>query len=259
MPTVKLLSWNVNGLRAVHKKDALNPLLASQQPDILAVQEIKAHVADLPQALKEVDGYHAYFEAAERKGYSGVGTYSRTEPVSVSGGFGVPEFDVEGRVLRTDFNGFTLLNVYFPSGTQGPERVDYKLAFYDAFFDWAEVIRAGGTPLVICGDVNTAHHEIDLARPKQNHNKTSGFLDIERDWITRLLNAGYHDTYRELHPELEQYTWWSARGGARANNIGWRLDYFFVSSELRDAVREAYILTDHMGSDHCPVGLVLAL
>ena len=252
---MKLISWNVNGLRAVLDKGLLR-WLKRTAPDVLCLQETKLNVALMPPELKVVRGYHVYYSHASRPGYSGVGTWSRAKPLAVGHGFGEPRFDDEGRILQTDHGAFVLLNIYFPNGKKDDERLRYKLAFYDATLAYCQALRRAGRRLVICGDVNTAHHEIDLARPKDNVN-VSGFLRVERDWLDRWTAAGYVDTFRRLHPGTAAYSWWSQRTAARDRDVGWRLDYFYVSDDLWPQVRAADILGDVEGSDHCPVTLEL--
>ena len=253
---MRLISWNVNGIRAIAKKGLLD-WLAGESTDVLCVQETKAHPDQLSQKLHQPPGYFAYWAAAERKGYSGVATFSKTEPLRVEVGVGIEEFDVEGRVLMTEVPGFKLFNVYFPNGKRSPERLDYKLRFYAAFLDYCDTLHAQGDRLIVCGDVNTAHKEIDLARPKENE-KVSGFLPEEREWIDHYLAHGFVDAFRALHPdEPDQYTWWHYITNARARNVGWRIDYHLVSESLMPAVTDASILADVMGSDHCPITLEL--
>jgi exodeoxyribonuclease III len=243
----------VNGVRAVMKKGFWD-WFEAESPDILCLQETKAQPSDLHDGILQPPGYHAVWNSAERKGYSGVVTFSKKKPKSVALGLGIPEFDVEGRVIRTEHDGFDLLNVYFPNGTSGPERLKYKMDFYDAFLDHCESLRSEGKKLVITGDVNTAHQAIDLKNPKSNA-KNSGFLPEERAWIDKLIAHGYVDTLRINHPEPDQYTWWTYRANARARNIGWRIDYFFVTEDLVTKVEDAFIQPEVMGSDHCPIGL----
>jgi exodeoxyribonuclease-3 len=253
---VKLYSWNVNGVRAAAKKGFLD-WLAAAAPDVLCIQETKAHPDQLTPTLRQPPDYEVSWHAAERKGYSGVATFDRSTPLRVEAGFGVPEFDVEGRVLMTEYPGFKLFNVYFPNGGRTLERLDYKLRFYAAFLDHCDALHAQGERLIVCGDFNTAHQPIDLARPQRNQ-KTSGFLPEEREWLDRYLGHGFVDAYRALHPdEAGQYTWWMYMRNARARNIGWRIDYFLVSEALMPAVVDAAILSDVMGSDHCPITLEL--
>jgi exodeoxyribonuclease-3 len=253
MKKLRLLSWNVNGLRAAHKKGFLE-WLARERPDILCVQETKAAPAQLPAELKEVAGYRAYFATAERKGYSGVALYTKFEPKDVKIGLGIKRFDVEGRLQVADFGDFLLYNIYFPNGKASAERLRYKMAFYRAFLKHVDRLKAEGRNVVICGDVNTAHKEIDLARPKENE-KVSGFLPQERAWIDEFIARGFVDTFRLFNREPGQYTWWDLKTRARERNVGWRIDYFFVSDNLKKDVRAAYILAEVMGSDHCPIGL----
>ncbi len=257
MSTIKILSWNVNGIRAVHKKKAFD-WFYERKPEILCMQETKAMEEQLPKDLTTVEGYEHYFISAERKGYSGVGMYSSIEPVDVKGGFGVARFDSEGRSMIADFGKFVLFNIYFPNGKMNKERLKYKMDFYDTFLDYANKLKDDGKNIVICGDVNTAHKEIDLARPKENE-KTSGFLPEERAWIDKLLDNGYLDTFRMFHDEPDQYTWWDMKTRARDRNVGWRIDYFFVSESLKSKVKSASIHSDIMGSDHCPIEIELKL
>ena len=253
--TITLLSWNVNGIRAVHKKGFLD-WLAEADPDILCLQETRAEEDQLTAKLAQPDGYRGYWNGSKRKkGYSGTGLLTRPEPLSVEFGLGIEEFDQEGRTVVATYPTFTLLNCYFPNGGRDHKRVPFKLAFYDAFLEKCERLRAQGQAVIFCGDVNTSHREIDLARPKDNQ-KTTGFLPEERAWIDQVVEAGYVDTFRHFYPDMEgQYSWWSVPTGARARNIGWRLDYFFVAEEVMDRVAEANILPDVMGSDHCPLGI----
>lgn len=250
---MRLVSWNVNGIRAAIR-NGFWAWLAEAQPQIVCLQETRIQPEQLTGEMREPPGYHTYWHSAERKGYSGVATFSQAEPSPVQVGFGIPPFDREGRVLITGHPGFTLVNAYFPSGQRGHDRVAFKIEFYDALLDYCQGLRAQGQRLVVCGDLNTAHQPIDLARPKQNV-KTSGFLPEEREALGRWIEQGFVDTYRLLHPQTQAYTWWTYRLNARARNIGWRLDYFLVSEELVPQVRAARILSDVTGSDHCPVEL----
>lgn len=251
-----LISWNVNGIRAAQKKGFLD-WLAAAQPDVLCVQETKAWPEQLDDELLHPPGYQSHWATAEKKGYSGVATYTRVQPVAVRSGFGPEEFDREGRVVISEYPAFTLLNVYFPNGSRDHHRVPYKLNFYKTLLDYCDGLRAQGQRLVICGDFNTAHKEIDLARPKSNRN-TTGFLPVERAWLDTWLRHGYVDAYRHLYPDQEgAYTWWTYMSNARARNVGWRLDMFYVSADLLPDVQAATIMPDVLGSDHCPVGLRL--
>ena len=225
----------------------------------MCVQETKAGADQLPDELAKAPGYSAEFFSAEKKGYSGVGSYSAVEPKSVERGLGVAEYDREGRALVFRFPEFTLFNVYFPNGKQSPERLAYKMRFYDDFLKILDRRRKRGEKnLVVCGDVNTAHREIDLARPKENAG-ASGFLPQERAWIDRLLSDGFIDTFRVFEQGPGHYTWWDLMTRARERNVGWRLDYFFVSENLRPRLKHAFIMPGVMGSDHCPAGIELAV
>lgn len=251
-----LYSWNVNGIRALQRKGFLD-WLAETKPDILGLQETKAHPDQLDEAMLNPEGYHAYFASAERKGYSGVALYTRKEPNSVSYGLGFPEFDKEGRTLIAEYDDFVFITAYFPNGQNDHARVPYKMEYKRVFLEYCNQLRAAGKSVIFCGDVNTAHQEIDLARPKSNKN-TTGFLTLEREWIDEIVKQGYIDTYRHAYPEQEgAYTWWSLRGSARTDNVGWRIDYFFISPDLKDQVHEAAIHHTTLGSDHCPISLTL--
>ncbi len=253
MKVIKAISWNVNGIRASYKKGLLD-WVQYAQPDILCLQETKASVEQLPNELINIDGYQSFFSSAERKGYSGVAIYTKLKPERVNGGFGVGEFDIEGRTLIADFGPIVLCNVYFPNGKASEERLRYKMRFYGSFLDHVVDISNNGKQVIICGDVNTAHQEIDLARPKEN-STISGFLPEERSWIDDLINKGFIDVFRMFNSEPNQYTWWDVVSRARERNVGWRIDYFFVSQGLRKFVTDAFILQEVMGSDHCPIGL----
>ena len=250
---MRLISWNVNGIRAADRKGLFN-WFQKTTPDIFCVQEIKATSDQFPLHLKNTPNYHVFINSAERKGYSGVATYTKQKPVEIKKGFGMEKFDSEGRTLITEFEDFVLFNIYFPNGKQGQKRLDYKLEFYDIFLSYADNLKAEGKNIIVCGDFNTAHKEIDLARPKANE-KISGFLPIERAWIDRFIDHGYTDTFRVFNKDPEQYTWWSMRTRARERNVGWRIDYFFVNNEFLPKVKNAFILSDVMGSDHCPIGI----
>ncbi len=257
MNTIKLLSWNVNGIRAVLKKGNFAEVF-QLQPDILCIQETKIQPDQLTEDLLNVAGYYAYFKSGERKGYSGVALYSKQAPKELRTGFGIERFDNEGRIQIADYQDFVLFNIYFPNGKGSKERLQYKMDFYDAFLDYVDRLKEAGRKIVVTGDVNTAHKEIDLARPKENE-KVSGFLPEERAWIDKFLSHGYIDTFRMFNQEPGQYTWWDMKSRARERNIGWRIDYFYVSENLKDNVKAAYILPDIMGSDHCPIGLELMI
>ncbi len=230
MPEKKLLCWNV--------------------------QETKAQPDQLDADLKEPPGYHTRWAYPEKKGYSGVAVFTRDKPRDVSYDFGANGLDLEGRVIIAEYPAFTLFNIYFPNGKSGPERLNYKMTFYDVFLKYADSLKAAGKKLVICGDVNTAHEEIDLARPKENI-KVSGFLPIEREWLDKFISHGYVDTFRRFNHEPNQYSWWDLKSGARQRNVGWRIDYFFISENLLPALTGAFIMPAVMGSDHCPIGITL--
>jgi exodeoxyribonuclease-3 len=253
----KLYSWNVNGLRAA-QRHGFEEWLMQAKPEIIGLQEIKATPDQLSGSLREPDGYHTYWSPAERKGYSGVALYSRREPSSVKFGLGDAAFDTEGRTIIADFNRFIFITSYVPNGSRDHSRVSFKMAYKAKLLETCNQLRDEGHAVVLCGDINTAHREIDLARPKQNANHT-GFLPEERAWIDEFLSHGYLDTFRHLHPEQQEYSWWAYWGGARERNVGWRLDYFFISPDLRPHMTAAEIHTDVLGSDHCPVSLTLEL
>lgn len=254
---MNIISWNVNGLRAVHKKGNFAEIL-KEKPDILCLQETKAEAEQLADEVRNVKGYFSCFShSKKRKGYSGVAVYSKQKPDRVEEGMGVPAMDQEGRLLVLYYPGFTLLNCYFPNGGGGPERLQFKLDYYDAFLSFIEKFHKKGHKIIICGDVNTAHEEIDLARPRENE-KNTGFLPEERAWIDELIYHGYVDIFRHLHPATHgAYTYWDIKTGARDRNVGWRLDYFFVSSDIIPSVKQATILSRIHGSDHCPIELKL--
>ncbi len=253
---MRLISWNVNGIRAAHKKGFLE-WFESEQPDVLCIQETKAHESQLPSALKQVEGYRSWFTQPERKGYSGVALYTRGEPRSVSFGLGVERFDTEGRTIMADFDDFVFLGIYFPNGKRSAERLRYKMEFYDAFLGCVDSLRREGRNVVVCGDVNTAHKEIDLARPRENE-KISGFLPEERAWMDTFLEHGYVDTFRRFNQEPGNYSWWDQMTRARERNVGWRIDYFFTDSDFASNLAGAFIMPDVMGSDHCPVGIEIS-
>ncbi len=255
---ITIVSWNVNGLRAAGRK-GFSEWIGKGEYDIVCIQETKLQNVDqLSDELQGPDGYMGYFHCAtEKKGYSGTAIYTKEEPRTVRTHFGDDSLlSKEGRVIEMEFPEFVLLNIYFPNGGQGEERLRFKLRFYDEFLSHVSALVAEGKRVVFCGDVNTAHDEIDLARPKENE-KHTGFLRIERDWMDRLAPAGFVDTFRALHPEETAYTWWDMKTRARERNVGWRLDYLFVSDSLLDSVKDAFVLPDVCGSDHCPVGLTL--
>lgn len=254
---MRIVSWNVNGLRSLGKNNYWQDFLHTVKPDIFCLQETKASPEQLSDEMCSPAGYSSFFSSSQtKKGYSGVALYSKTEPLSVIYGMNIKEFDQEGRIIGAQYEDFWLLGVYFPNGGMSPERLDYKLRFYDAFLEFVEKLRKQ-KPVIFCGDINTAHEEIDLANPKANE-ENSGFLPEERAWIDEVIHAGYIDTFRHEHPNTsEAYSYWDMRTRARERNAGWRLDYFFVSNEMAQKIKKAEIHTDVYGSDHCPVSIKL--
>jgi exodeoxyribonuclease-3 len=254
---MKIISWNVNGIRAAVNK-GLASFLKSQKPDILCLQEIK--ISDAARLKVEFDfaGYQEFWNSAQRPGYSGTAVLVRegiTKPMSVKNGFGVSKFDIEGRVQTAEFKDFYLVNTYFPNSNHELTRLGYKLDFNNSLLKYVKKLEKK-KPVVITGDFNVAHQEIDLARPKDNEGN-AGFTLEERDWMNRFLKAGFIDTFRELNGNKIQYSWWSFRAGARERNIGWRIDYFCTSVKLKKNLKKAYILDKIKGSDHAPVGIEL--
>jgi len=256
MRNLRILSWNVNGLRSIAKKGFLE-FIENDAPDILCIQETKAREEDIPKELKEISGYYSYFSAPERKGYSGVCIYTKEKPLSIEKNFGHEKFDVEGRALILEYPDFVLFNIYFPNGKMSSERLRYKMDFYDMFLDHVSNLLKKDKKLIICGDVNTAHKEVDIARPKENE-KISGFLPEERAWISKFIEAGFIDTFRHFNKDPANYSWWDYKSKARERNVGWRIDYFFISGNLIGSLKSAFILNDVFGSDHCPVGIEIS-
>jgi exodeoxyribonuclease-3 len=249
----RLISWNVNGIRAGVKK-GFAERLKEINPDVIGLQETKAQDDQVQEALAEIEGYYIYSNSAERKGYSGTAILSKTEPISVTSDIGVAEHDTEGRVLVAEFEDYYYITVYVPNSGRGLIRLDYRKTWDEAFRNYIKGLEKK-KPVIVCGDLNVAHQAIDLARPKSNYNKTSGYTQVEIDGMTAHLGAGFTDTFRHFHPdEPDHYSWWSARGGAREKNVGWRLDYFMVSNGILGNVKKAFIMSDVYGSDHCPVG-----
>ena len=259
MKQLKLLSWNVNGIRAIQKKGFLE-WLKKEQPDILCLQETNAEKEQLNEELLKPEGYQTFWNNSKTKrGYSGTAIFTKIKPNKISSGLGVKEFDQEGRTMVFELDDLVLFNIYFPNGKASDERLEYKMKFYEAFQKRAEKELKSGKKVIMCGDVNTAHHPIDLSHPKQNED-VSGFLPGERAWMDSFESLGFNDTFRVFHSDqAEQYTWWSQRAGARSRNIGWRIDYFYCSENLKKNLKDAFILPDVMGSDHCPTGIVLEL
>jgi exodeoxyribonuclease-3 len=255
---VKLISWNVNGVRAAWKK-GFGRWFENEKADVVCLQETKAQPEQLTAEMLNPLGYHGEFHWGEKKGYSGVATFSKAAPARVERGFGIKALDNEGRVLATKHGDVTLFNIYFPNGKKDDVRLKFKMGFYESFLK--EVIpryrKRGDDKIAICGDVNTAHKDIDLARPKQNR-EVSGFLPAECEWMDRLLADGFIDTFREFEKGPEHYSWWDQQSRARERNVGWRIDYFFISENLRPRLKRAFMQPETMGSDHCPVGIELA-
>ncbi|NQZ56702.1 MAG: exodeoxyribonuclease III [Lentisphaeraceae bacterium] len=254
MADLKLISWNVNGIRAVEKKGFVEEML-SWDADVICLQETKAHKEQLSDNLLNIEGYKSWWHSGVKKGYSSTAIYSRLEPIAIHEGLGIEEFDNEGRVIIAEFEDFYIINCYFPNAQAEIKRIDYRLAFGDALIEQLNTRFADKTRL-ICGDYNVCHKPIDLARPKQNEGKP-GYSMEERQWMDKLIGIGYHDTFRMFNQEPDQYSWWSYRGGARGRNVGWRLDYFCVDSASKDKIVDAGIMQEVMGSDHCPVSIIL--
>lgn len=253
---MRIVSWNVNGIRAVAGKGFAESVKA-MDADIIGIQETKAQIDQLGPEITELDGYKSWFYSAERKGYSGTALYSRIEPEDVTFGLGTDEFDHEGRTICADFGRFVLFNIYFPNGGRGDDYVKFKLRFYDCFLDRVRELESKGREVICCGDVNTAHTEIDLSNPKAN-SKISGFLPKERAYMDKFAEAGLTDTFRMLYPDKSEcYSWWSYKTAARERNVGWRIDYFFATEGLLKDVSESNMMSNVMGSDHCPVFLDL--
>lgn len=249
-----IISWNVNGVRAGVRKGLLD-WIEKTSPDIFCIQETKAHIEQLDHEVLHPNGYMGIWNQAEKKGYSGVATFVKEKPLLDVSHFGEALLDEEGRVILTEHKDFFLFNVYFPNGGRGPERLKYKMDFYKRFLKLMKEFEKK-KPVIVCGDVNTAHHPIDLARPKDNE-KRSGFMPIERAWLDDLEKNDFVDTFRALHPEKVQYSWWDMKTRARERNVGWRIDYFWVSQSLLPAVKRSVIMNEVFGSDHCPVGIAV--
>ncbi|NMC36337.1 exodeoxyribonuclease III [Candidatus Beckwithbacteria bacterium] len=257
MSKLTLISWNVNGIRAIARK-GFAPWLEKVQPDILCLQETKANPNQLDKSLKNIPNYHSYFSSAAKAGYSGVATYTKIKPKQASFGLKYDGIDEEGRVALTEYDDFLLFNVYFPNGKASKERLAYKMKFYDEFLETVSKLTKQGKNVIFCGDVNTAHKPIDLARPKENET-ISGFLPEERAWLDKVIASGFIDTFRVFNQKPDQYSWWSQRTRARQRNVGWRIDYFFVNSVFAPKVTNAFIMPEVMGSDHCPIGIEIQL
>lgn len=252
---MKLISWNVNGIRAVVGKEFLQQF-AAMDADIFCLQETKAQDDQVATALASLEGYHLCSNSAEKKGYSGVAIISKKAPLSVVNDIGHLDHDMEGRVITAEFDTFYIINVYVPNSGEGLKRLDYRAEWDTTFSAYLAKLRTKKN-IIVTGDFNVAHQAIDLARPKENYNKTSGYTQVEIDGMDKILSVGLTDSYRMLYPDKVQYSFWSARFGARAKNLGWRIDYFLVDQNLSDRIKDAFILDQEMGSDHCPIGLIL--
>ncbi|MFA5840905.1 MAG: exodeoxyribonuclease III [Candidatus Paceibacterota bacterium] len=255
---MKIISWNTNGLRATAKQGFFVPLFKDEKPNILCLQETKAEPDQLPEDVRNVKGYYSYFSHPKiKKGYSGVAIYTKEKPKEVFYGMGIKKLDDEGRLLGVKLKNYTVITGYFPNGGQGPHRLKYKLEFYDAFLKFILKLRKNGENVIFCGDVNTAHEAIDLARPKANEENT-GFLPIERAWISKVIENNFLDIYRKFYPgKVGAYTYWDIKTRARDRNVGWRLDYFFADAKIVPKIKNAGMLSDYYGSDHCPIWIQL--
>lgn len=260
---MKIISWNTNGLRATAKQGYLTPLLKKYKPDILCLQETKCEPNQLPEEIKNIPGYNSYFSySKKRKGYSGVAIYSKEKPKEVFYGMGtclparqVKKFDDEGRLLGAKYKSFTLITGYFPNAGRGQDRLKYKLEFYDTFLKFILKLRKKGENVIFCGDINTAHKEIDLTHPKANEENT-GFLPVERAWIDKVIKNKFIDTFRYFYPDKKDaYTYWDQKLRCRDRNVGWRLDYFFADLRIISKIKNSDMISDYYGSDHCPIFL----
>ena len=250
---MRLISWNLNGIRAVAKKGLIEKIY-SMNPDVIGFQETKAQNDQVREALFGIDGYEIFSNSAEKKGYSGTAILSKKKPISFQNGIGIDEFDNEGRVLTCEFEEFYFVTVYVPNSGGQLLRLDYRISWDKAFLQFLKNLERS-KPVIVCGDFNVAHQPIDLKNPKANYNKSAGYMQQEIDGLDNYLNSGFIDTYREFHPDSIAYSWWSYRFNARAKNIGWRIDYFLSSNSIKNQIKDAFILDQMMGSDHCPVGI----
>ena len=253
---MKIVSWNTNGLRATAKQGFFRPLFNKGEIDILCLQETKVEIEQLPEDVRNISGFYSYFASSKiKKGYSGVAIYSKIKPNEIFYGMGIKKFDDEGRIIGAKYKNFTIINIYFPNGGQGPDRLKYKLEFYETFLKFILKLKKNGEHVIFCGDVNTAHKEIDLARPKENVENT-GFLPIERKWIDKLIENNFIDIYRYFYPNKKEiYTYWDQKTRARDRNVGWRIDYFFVDKKIAPIIKDTDMMSDYYGSDHCPIWL----
>ena len=248
---MRIISWNVNGIRAIMKKDFIHSL-AAMKPDILCLQETKAQDDQVSEALSPINGYKIFSNSADKKGYSGTAIITKTEPISVNMDMGIDEHDLEGRVIALEFARFFLVNVYTPNSGSELKRLGYRQSWDETFLAYIKKLEEK-KPLIVCGDLNVAHRDIDLARPKENYNKSAGYMQEEIDGMDNLCAAGLVDTFRHMNSDTVKYSWWSYRAGARARNIGWRIDYILTSPTIADGIKRAEVLDDVSGSDHCPV------
>ena len=254
---MKIISWNINGIRAITKKDFFEDI-SFMDPDILCLQETKAQDGEVKEALAKMTDYHQYYNSADRKGYSGVAILSKTEPISITYDMGIAEHDTEGRVQCAEFDDFYLVNVYVPNSGQALVRLDYRKTWDEDFRNYLKNLKKT-KPVILCGDLNVAHQAIDLKNDKANYNKTAGYTQIEIDGMDSLLNTGFVDSYRHFYPDKEAYTFWSYRFKSRERNTGWRIDYFLVTNSLIEKINKVEILSEYYGSDHCPIQLELEL
>lgn len=253
---MKIITYNVNGLRAAVTKGLIN-WIQEEQPDVVCIQETKLQPDQFPAEVFTEAGYKAYLFSAQKKGYSGVAILTKREPDHIEYGMGIEKYDNEGRFIRADYGDLSIVSVYHPSGTSGDERQDFKMEWLEDFQRYVEELRKSRPNLILCGDYNICHEPIDIHDPKGNA-KNSGFLPEEREWMSRFLDAGYIDTFRYLHPDKQQYTWWSYRFNSRAKNKGWRIDYCMVTEQMKPMIKEAYIINEAIHSDHCPAVLEIA-
>lgn len=252
---MKLISWNVNGIRAWYKKENTLNWVLKQKPDFFCVQEIKAEEDQLPDELANIVGYYGYFEPSKtKKGYSGVAIYTKYEPEKVEYGLGIKDLDQEGRMISLFYDKFVIINCYFPNGGMGGDKFTFKLKYYDAFLKYILKLKKKGFDIIFAGDINVAHEEIDLERAKENKDQI-GFLPVERNWLTKVIKNGFVDTWRFKNPKKVKYSWWDMKTRARDRNVGWRIDYIFVSENLEKSIKKTEIHTDIFGSDHCPISL----
>jgi exodeoxyribonuclease-3 len=252
---MKVVSFNVNGIRAIMKKD-FQESLAMMDPDVLCIQETKAQDDQVAEALKPINGYHLYSNSAVKKGYSGTAILTKEKPISVSYDINIEEHDTEGRVICAEFSAYFVVTVYVPNSGSALKRLTYRQTWDKAFLAYLKALEKK-KPVIVCGDLNVAHRDIDLANPKPNYNKSAGYMQEEIDGIDAYLSAGFVDTFRHFQPDTQKYSWWSYRAGARVRNVGWRIDYFLISADLLSKVKKADIYNEVMGSDHCPVALEL--